>query len=171
MFLLVQPNGAKYWRFSYRFLGKQKTLALGVYPAVTLATARKKRDEAREQIAAGVDPGEAKKDAKRAAEIAAANSFEAVAREWFDISNNTMLYALYRMGYKSRMSAREPWARRNAAIVLPGPGTEVSRRSAVRPSSGSVSMSTRGTPPHSFQHRGHPLFRRTATPSVVQEDH
>jgi len=84
MFLLVQPNGAKYWRLSYRFLGKQKTLALGVYPAVTLATARKKRDEAREQIAAGVDPGEAKKEARRAAEIAAANSFEAVAREWFD---------------------------------------------------------------------------------------
>ncbi|KWK43170.1 integrase [Burkholderia stagnalis] len=84
MFLLVQPNGAKYWRLSYRFLGKQKTLALGVYPAVTLATARKKRDEAREQIAAGIDPGEAKKDAKRAAEIAAANSFEAVAREWYD---------------------------------------------------------------------------------------
>ncbi|MDN7536344.1 tyrosine-type recombinase/integrase [Burkholderia cenocepacia] len=83
-FLLVQPNGAKYWRLSYRFLGKQKTLALGVYPAVTLATARKKRDEAREQIAAGIDPGEAKKDAKRAAEIAAANSFEAVAREWYD---------------------------------------------------------------------------------------
>lgn len=84
MFLLVQPNGAKYWRLSYRFIGKQKTLALGVYPAVTLATARKKRDEAREQIAAGIDPGEAKKDARRAAEIAAANSFEAVAREWFD---------------------------------------------------------------------------------------
>lgn len=84
MFLLVQPNGAKYWRLSYRFLGKQKTLALGVYPAVTVATARKKRDEAREQTAAGIDPGEAKKEARRAAEIAAANSFEAVAREWFD---------------------------------------------------------------------------------------
>ncbi|VWB75857.1 integrase [Burkholderia diffusa] len=54
MFLLIQPNGAKYWRLSYRFLGKQKTLAFGVYPAVTLATARKKRDEAREQIAAGI---------------------------------------------------------------------------------------------------------------------
>ncbi|WP_253577907.1 Arm DNA-binding domain-containing protein [Burkholderia multivorans] len=53
MFLLVQPNGAKYWRLSYRFLGKQKTLALGVYPAVTLATARKKCDEAREQSKAG----------------------------------------------------------------------------------------------------------------------
>lgn len=84
MFLLVQPNGAKFWRLSYRFLGKQKTLALSVYLAVTLATARKKRDEAREQIAAGIDPGEAKKEARRAAEIPAANSFEAVAREWFD---------------------------------------------------------------------------------------
>nr|WP_236593696.1 integrase arm-type DNA-binding domain-containing protein [Burkholderia gladioli] len=58
--------------------------ALSVYPAVTLAAARKKRDDAREQIAAGSDPGEAKKEAKRAAEIAAANSFEAVALEWFD---------------------------------------------------------------------------------------
>jgi hypothetical protein len=84
MFLLVQPNGAKYRRLSYRFLGKQKTFALDVYPAVTLATARKKRDEAREQIAAGIDPGEAKKEARRAAEIAATNPFEAVAREWFD---------------------------------------------------------------------------------------
>lgn len=84
MFLLVQPNGAKYWRLSYRFLGKQKLLALGVYPAVTLAAARKKRDEAGEQLAAGIDPGEAKKEAKRAAEIAATNSFEAVAREWYD---------------------------------------------------------------------------------------
>lgn len=63
--MLVQPNGGKYWRLSYRFLGKQKTLALGVYPAVTLAAARKKRDDAREQIAAGSDPGEAKKEAKR----------------------------------------------------------------------------------------------------------
>lgn len=52
MFLLVQPNGGKYWRLSYRFLGKQTTFALGVYPAVTLATARTKRDDAREQIAA-----------------------------------------------------------------------------------------------------------------------
>ncbi|WP_394853638.1 Arm DNA-binding domain-containing protein [Burkholderia multivorans] len=49
MFLLVQPNGAKYRHLSYRFLGKQKTFALDVYPAVTLATARKKRDEARER--------------------------------------------------------------------------------------------------------------------------
>ncbi|KGR93238.1 tyrosine-type recombinase/integrase [Burkholderia sp. ABCPW 111] len=84
MYLFVHPNGGKYWRMFYRFLGKQKTLALGVYPAVTLAAARKKRDEAREQLAAGIDPGEAKKEAKRTAEIAATNSFEAVAREWYD---------------------------------------------------------------------------------------
>lgn len=77
MFLLAQSNGPKYRRLSYRFLGKQKTLALDVYPAVTVATARKKRDEVREQIAAGADPAERKKDARRAAEIAAANSFEA----------------------------------------------------------------------------------------------
>ena len=80
----IRPNDARNWHSSNHVLGKQKTLALGVYPAVTPATARKKRDEARKQIAAGIDPREAKKEARRAAEIAAANSFEAVAREWFD---------------------------------------------------------------------------------------
>jgi len=63
LYLFVKSAG-KYWRLSYRFGGKQKTLALGVYPAVTLAAARKKRDEAREQLAAGNDPGVLKKSLK-----------------------------------------------------------------------------------------------------------
>ncbi|BEH49305.1 tyrosine-type recombinase/integrase [Burkholderia pseudomallei] len=82
MYLQLDKSGAKYWRMNYRFAGKDKTLALGVYPEVPLAAARKKRDEAREKLAAGIDPGEAKKADKRASLIAAANSFEAVAREW-----------------------------------------------------------------------------------------
>ena len=53
MFLLVQLNGGKYWRLAYRYLGKQKTLALGVYPEVSLALARQRRAEAREQLAKG----------------------------------------------------------------------------------------------------------------------
>jgi integrase len=81
LYLLVTGSG-KYWRMNYRFLGKQKTLALGVYPAVTLAKARKKRDEAREQLAEGIDPSQAKRDAKRAQLLAATNTFEAVARDW-----------------------------------------------------------------------------------------
>ncbi|KVQ43752.1 integrase [Burkholderia cepacia] len=82
LFLLVTPAGQRYWRLKYRSAGKEKLLALGVYPDVTLAAARRKRDEAREKMAAGIDPGEAKKAEKRSARLSAENSFEAVAREW-----------------------------------------------------------------------------------------
>lgn len=82
LFLLVTPAGQRYWRLKYRASGKEKLLALGVYPDVTLAAARRKRDEAREKMAAGIDPGEAKKAEKRSARLSAENSFEAVAREW-----------------------------------------------------------------------------------------
>lgn len=83
LFLLVPPTGSKLWRWKYRFDGKEKLLALGPYPALSLAAARKLRDQAREQLAAGIDPAGAKKEAKQAAKIAAANSFEAVARDWW----------------------------------------------------------------------------------------
>lgn len=56
LFLLVMPNGAKYWRFRYRFLDKQKTLAIGVWPEISLADARVKRDSARQMVADGIDP-------------------------------------------------------------------------------------------------------------------
>jgi len=56
LYLLVMPNGAKYWRLSYRFLGKQRALALGVWPEVSLAEARDKRDSARKMVADGIDP-------------------------------------------------------------------------------------------------------------------
>ncbi|MGP8474854.1 tyrosine-type recombinase/integrase [Burkholderia sp. PR2] len=82
LFLLVTPAGQRYWRLKYRAAGKEKLLALGVYPDVTLAAARRKRDEAREKMAAGIDPAEAKKAEKRSARLSAENSFEAVAREW-----------------------------------------------------------------------------------------
>lgn len=83
LFLLVQPTGGKLWRLAYRFHGKQKTLAIGSYPAVSLAEARKCRDTAKEQLRVGTDPSEAKKATKRAAKIAASNNFEGLAREWF----------------------------------------------------------------------------------------
>lgn len=83
MFLLVKAIG-KYWRMDYRFGEKRKTLALGVYPAVSLAKARKRRDDARELLADGIDPGKAKRAEKLAKIIADANTFEVVAREWLD---------------------------------------------------------------------------------------
>ena len=84
MYLEVMPTGSRYWRLKFRYLGKEKRLALGVYPDVSLKQARDKRDEARKQIAAGNDPGQLKKVAKRAKRIATANSFEAVTREWLE---------------------------------------------------------------------------------------
>lgn len=83
MFLLVNPNDSRYWRMKYRFAGKEKLLALGVYPETTLKEARRKRDDARKKLADGIDPGEARKAENRARKLAAKNSFEAVAREWY----------------------------------------------------------------------------------------
>ena len=82
MFLLVHTNGGKYWQMAYRFAGKQKTLALGVYPDVSLADARARRDDARKLLANGGDPGAVKQAQKKQARIEAADSFEAIAREW-----------------------------------------------------------------------------------------
>ncbi|MDN5863976.1 MAG: integrase arm-type DNA-binding domain-containing protein [Gammaproteobacteria bacterium] len=82
LYLLLNPNGSRWWRFRYRWQGKQKQLSLGVYPDVGLAEARKRRDELRRQVAEGIDPGEQRKAAK--ARKAGAGSFEAVAREWFE---------------------------------------------------------------------------------------
>ncbi|APR04704.1 tyrosine-type recombinase/integrase [Thauera chlorobenzoica] len=84
LYLLIQPSGGKLWRLDYRFDGKRKTLALGAYSDVSLAAARKLRDQAREQLAAGQDPGATRKQAKQAARVAAENSFEAVARAWWE---------------------------------------------------------------------------------------
>lgn len=84
MYLEVMPNGSKYWRLKYRFLGKEKRLALGVYPEVSLGEAREKRDQARKLLAAGVDPLTVKKEQKRLAILNSENTFEAVAREWHE---------------------------------------------------------------------------------------
>ena len=83
MYLLVRAGG-KYWRMDYTFAGKRKTLALGVYPAVSLAKARQRRDKARELLADGIDPSTAKREEKQATAAAAANTFEAVALAWLD---------------------------------------------------------------------------------------
>jgi integrase len=82
--LLVSADGAKYWRLAYRWHGKQRTLALGVYPAVGLAEARAARDDAKRSLAASLDPSIVKRERKRAAKVAAGNSFETVAREWHE---------------------------------------------------------------------------------------
>lgn len=83
LYLLLKPNGSRWWRLDYRFDGKRKTLSMGVYPDVGLKDARAKRDEARKLLANGIDPSENRKAQKNARSEQAANSFEVVAREWF----------------------------------------------------------------------------------------
>ncbi|EMG6526864.1 tyrosine-type recombinase/integrase [Providencia rettgeri] len=81
MHLMVHTNGSKYWRLQYRFGGKQKMLALGVYPDISLAEAREKRDAARKLIANGFDPSEKRKEVKEEQQKEF-NTFEKVARDW-----------------------------------------------------------------------------------------
>ena len=81
MYILVKPAG-KYWRMDYSYLGKRKTLALGVYPAVGLAKARQRRQKAREELANGLDPSVLKREERDAKTAASRNTFEAVGREW-----------------------------------------------------------------------------------------
>ncbi|EHK3315648.1 tyrosine-type recombinase/integrase, partial [Escherichia coli] len=82
LYLLVKPNGGKYWRLKYRVAGKEKLLALGVYPEVTLADARAKREDAKRGIAGGIDPMEAKREEKIARETQLNNTFKDIALEW-----------------------------------------------------------------------------------------
>jgi len=84
LFLLVTPSGSKYWRLKYHFAGREKLLALGVYPEVSLGDARERRTQARKTIAAGNDPGEVKREAKRLAVLQTESAFETVAREWYE---------------------------------------------------------------------------------------
>ncbi len=88
LFLHIKESG-KYWRMNYRFVDKQKTLYIGVYPETSLAEAREKRDEAKKLIAAGKDPSTEKKLAKLELHTSHANNFEAIAREWHSQNAHT----------------------------------------------------------------------------------
>lgn len=99
LYLEVMPNGRKYWRMKYRFMGREKRLALGVYDEVSLKEADAKCTDARKLLDQNIDPGEAKKDVRRNAELNTANTFECVARKWHD-------------------TFKEKWSERHASTVL-----------------------------------------------------
>jgi integrase len=84
LYLFAYSDGSKYWRVRYWVAGKEKLLSVGTWPTVTLAEAREKRDKLQKQLADGIDPGVQRKADKVAAALSAANTFEAVAREWYD---------------------------------------------------------------------------------------
>ncbi|ENK8539102.1 tyrosine-type recombinase/integrase [Escherichia coli] len=96
LYLLVKTNGSRYWRLKYRIDGKEKLLALGVYPDVSLADARAKRDEARKGIAGGIDPLELKKEHKAEREAQVKNTFQQIALEW-----HSMKVKKWSVGYAS----------------------------------------------------------------------
>lgn len=87
LFLEVRPNGSRYWRMKYRYLGKEKLLALGVYPEISLSDAREKCIEARKTLDQGIDPVEAKKEAIVDAKAHLDNTFKAVALEWHEVQS------------------------------------------------------------------------------------
>jgi integrase len=107
MYLLVKGAG-KYWRMNYRHGGKRKTLAMGTYPEISLAKARKRLAEARERLAEGIDPSTAKKAEKLATAVAVANTFEAVAREF---------HTLQASGWSAKYAAR--WIERMEKDLFP----------------------------------------------------
>ena len=102
LFLYVMPSGGKSWRLKFRFMGKEKGLTIGPYPTFSLAEARERREQARKELATGINPAAAKQEKKREAAQSAATTFELVAREWHEhnISKWTPNYAadiLHRM--------------------------------------------------------------------------
>ena len=84
LYLLCAPSGGKWWRFKYRFAGKEKLLSLGTYPDVSLVNAREAREAARRQLASGIDPSASRRQEKLENAQAAANDFETVATEWLE---------------------------------------------------------------------------------------
>lgn len=86
LYLEISPAGGKWWRFKYRFEGKEKRLSLGIYPDVSRRDARERRDGLRRHLANGIDPGINRKMQKDARAQRAADSFETIAREWFSMN-------------------------------------------------------------------------------------
>jgi len=124
LFLLILPSGGKYWRMRYKFAGKEKLLAFGVYPEVTLEAARKRRAETKTLLAGGNDPGDVKKEEKRKIMLQRSNLFEHVAQEWFETRrhewkpSSTRTKRVYLDNYLLRQLASKPVAEIKAPELL-----------------------------------------------------
>lgn len=118
LYVLVNPNGSKLWRLKYRFNGKEKTLAFGAFPEVSIVQARDKRTEARKLLATGTDPGEQKKLDKIATVAASENTFGVISKEWLGKAKEA--------GASPRTMAKNEWLLlRLAAPLHPRPVTEI----------------------------------------------
>lgn len=109
LYLEIAPSASRWWRFKYRFAGKEKRISLGVYPDVGLKKARDRRDEMRKLVADGIDPSAVRKQQKLMALDDAANTFEAIAREWFE-KHSANWEASYSVKLLARLEANVfPW--------------------------------------------------------------
>lgn len=109
MFLDVRANGSRYWRMKYRYAGRERLLSFGVYPEVSLAEARRRRDAARTAIRDGSDPAKVKQARKVADKISAANSFEVVAREWLETQRKTLSASTFKKAEWTLIEQVCPW--------------------------------------------------------------
>lgn len=109
MYLEITPTGRRYWRMKYRHAGKEKRLALGVYPEVSLAEARQRRDTARAAIRDGRDPSAERRTGRRQAKLSADNTFEAVAREWLASQKRKLTPATYNKAVRTLEANAFPW--------------------------------------------------------------
>jgi integrase len=131
MYLLVQPNGAKWWRFDYILAGRRNTLSLGLYPEVSLAQARERRTEVRAQVAAGVDPSRERQQTRRAA--AQARTFGEVADEWLGRQEGVLAPVTYEKAKWVLGELVRPWlGHRPIAEIEPPELLEVIRRIEAR---------------------------------------
>jgi len=121
LYLLVTPAGGKGWRFKYRFGGKEKLLSFGTYPEISLGEARQRREEARQQVAKGIDPSEVRKAQKAANAESAANSFEVVAREWIGKQRNAWSPANVTVVTRSLETNVFPWVGKRPIAELKAP--------------------------------------------------
>ncbi len=121
LYLEVSPGGGKWWRFKYRFEGREKRLSLGVYPDVPLKSARKRRDEQRSLLADGIDPGDNRKAKKAAGAEKKANTFEVVTREW--LAPHLFKWSKSNASKTSRLFERDifPWIGQRPIAELTGP--------------------------------------------------
>ena len=131
LYLEVSRAGGKYWRFKYRFLGKEKRLALGVYPKVSLSQARVSRDASRQLLDQGVDPSANRRARKSAAIEAADNSFVVLAMEWFE-RNQTTWTPNHATRIKRRLDARLFGASLHGTADMERPHSQLRTRLADR---------------------------------------
>ncbi len=127
LYLLVQPSGSKWWRFDYRLNGRRNTISFGTYPEVPLALARKRRAEAREQVAAGVDPCQHRRQLRQRA--ASARTFGQVAREWLDKQRGVLAPTTFEKAEWMLKELVGPWlGKRPIGEIEPPELLEVLRR-------------------------------------------